>query len=186
MAKKKGFGLGAGLLLAGVALVAMKKKDNPVIPPVNPELMNPEQNEITPPVGTKATERMAMVAGTEHFSLSEFNCHDGTVVPEKYRGNVQLVMQQLEVIRVAAGNKVVTIHSGYRSKTYNKKVGGKPGSFHLSGMAADIEIKGMKPAQVKALIEQLIAAKKIISGGVGLYKTFVHYDIGPAGRRWNG
>ena len=38
-------------------------------------------------------------AGAEHFSLSEFNSRDGVEVPETYRGNVQRVMNNLEVLR---------------------------------------------------------------------------------------
>ena len=39
-------------------------------------------------------------------------------------------------------------------------------------------------APVKIIIK-LIKAGVIYNGGVGLYDTFVHYDIGGQGRRWD-
>ena len=36
---------------------------------------------------------------SKHFKLEEFHCKDGTPVPEEYYGNVQKLMDNLEVIR---------------------------------------------------------------------------------------
>ena len=40
-------------------------------------------------------ENYAKDAKSENFTLSEFDCNDGTKVPEKYRGNVQVLMNPL-------------------------------------------------------------------------------------------
>jgi uncharacterized protein YcbK (DUF882 family) len=52
--------------------------------------------------------------------------------------------------------------------------------------AADIKIKGMQPSEVKEVIVQLIKEGKMKSGGVGLYRTFTHYDVRGRNARWYG
>ncbi len=125
-------------------------------------------------------------ASTAHFTLAEFNCRDGSVVPENIRGNVQLLMEQLEVLR-AEVNRPIRVTSGYRSDAYNRRVGGVAQSRHRCGQAADIQIDGMTPDEVHATILRLIAAGRMRDGGLGLYrvKNFVHYDIHRP-RRWSG
>lgn len=126
-------------------------------------------------------------ASTAHFQLREFDCKDSakTRAPEAIRGNIQQVMEQLEVLRADLGVPI-TITSGYRTVAYNKSVGGAGKSQHLCGTAADIKVKDHTPAQVKAAIERLIKAGKMKEGGVGLYNTFVHYDIRGTKARWSG
>lgn len=122
--------------------------------------------------------------GTAHFSQAEFDCTDGTKVPDFLKGNVQKVMEQLEVLRVEVG-KPITVNSGYRSKKYNDSLrGSAPSSQHLLGKAADIVISGMTPTQVAKTIERLIAAGKMKQGGIGIYPSFTHYDIRGTRARW--
>lgn len=120
---------------------------------------------------------------TENFSIGEFACKDGTQVPDELKDNVLKLAQNLQVIRDTIG-KPLQILSGYRSPAWNKKVGGKPRSFHMRAMAADLTVKDMTPKQLHKVILKLIDEKKIKNGGLGLYAGFVHYDIGPANRRW--
>lgn len=126
-------------------------------------------------------------AFTAHFVLKEFDCKDSakTRAPEALRGNIQKLMEQLEVLRTDLGVPI-TVTSGYRTVAYNKSVGGAAQSQHLCGMAADIKVKDHTPTQVKAAIERLIKAGKMKEGGVGLYNTFVHYDIRGTKARWSG
>ena len=119
---------------------------------------------------------------TKNFQLSEFNCNDGTAVPEKLVPNVMELAINLQVIRDEIGEGI-TILSGYRSPAWNKKVGGKPGSYHMKAMAADLSVKGLTPKKLHTVILKLIKEQKIKDGGLGLYPGFVHYDIGPS-RRW--
>ena len=126
----------------------------------------------------------AKTAGTANFKQSEFDCHDGTPVPEKYRGNLQILMNNLEVIRKHFGNKPIKINSGYRTPAYNASIpAAVKGSKHQYALAADIVISGYTPKQVADGIISLINAGKIYNGGVGRYGTFTHYDIAEA-RRW--
>ena len=122
--------------------------------------------------------------GTRNFKQAEFDCNDGTPVPNIYKGNVQVLMEQLEILRVAVGQKPITINSGYRHAAYNRAQGGSPNSQHLVGKAADIVIAGMTPKQVAAQIESLIRAGKMKQGGLGIYPSFTHYDIRGTRARW--
>jgi predicted transcriptional regulator len=45
---------------------------------------------------------------------------------------------------------------------------------------------GVTPRELKEVIEKLIKDGLIVKGGVGLYKTFVHYDVRGRNARWLG
>ena len=120
---------------------------------------------------------------TENFSLHEFDCNDGTPVPEHLLGNVEALAGQLQILRDYL-KEPVWINSAYRHANYNKRIGGAPDSMHVKAMAADITVMSKTPKQVKAIIEKLIKAKKLKFGGIGLYPGFVHVDIREAYARW--
>lgn len=120
---------------------------------------------------------------TANFSLSEFACNDGTPVPAKYLDNVKELATNLQQLRNYIGEPI-HINSGYRTKSYNKKIGGAPASQHLTASAADITTKNRSPKQVKAIIEKLIKEGKMKNGGIGLYMGFLHYDIRDIPARW--
>lgn len=121
---------------------------------------------------------------TTNFKLSEFACRDGSPVPAEYRSNVQELAKNLQVLRDAIG-KAVSLNCGYRTPKHNKAVGGVTNSQHLTASAADLRVSGMTPANVQAKIIALISDGKMKEGGVGLYKTFVHYDIRGSKSRWS-
>jgi uncharacterized protein YcbK (DUF882 family) len=114
---------------------------------------------------------------SENFSLSEFATNDGTSVPSKYWGNVQILMDNLEIIRKELGGKPISINSGYRHPAYNKKVNGVKNSLHLFAMAADIVVQDVEPKTVQDKIAELIRHRKVKAGGLGRYSTFTHYDV---------
>ena len=123
------------------------------------------------------------IPSSKHFKLEEFACKDGTPVPEEFYGNVQELMNNLEVIREHFGGLYpIRINSGYRTPEYNKKVGGAAKSQHLTASAADI-IMSVTPRIVQEAIEQLQIDEKIKQGGLGRYSVFTHYDIGKY-RNW--
>lgn len=121
---------------------------------------------------------------TKNFYLDEWRCHDGTPVPESKVCNVQVLAHNLQVLRDHIGESI-TINSGYRTPSWNKKVGGATNSMHLQAKAADITTRSHTPKQLHAIIEKLIKEGRMQNGGLGLYKSFVHYDISTP-RRWNG
>jgi len=132
---------------------------------------------------SKAKATMADVQLATNFSLSEFVCKDGTPVPADFMDNVRVLAKNLQVLRDHIGEPI-HVNSGYRSPDYNKKVGGKKNSYHLKAMAADITCKSKTPKQLAAIIEKLIAEKKMKQGGLGIYPGFVHYDVRGYKARW--
>lgn len=147
--------------------------------------------ESTPTTTTKKTLSgktpmgvVAPQASTPHFSMSEFACKDGTPVPDKFKARTYKLMQQLEVIREAFGGKQITISSGYRTPEYNTKIGGAAQSRHMVGDAADFKVAGVSAKKVQQTVELLMDAGKILKGGIGLGKTFTHYDIRGTKTKW--
>lgn len=122
---------------------------------------------------------------TANFVLEEFNCNDGTPVPERLIPNVQRLASNLQIIRNEIGEPLRVI-SGYRTPEWNARVGGEKNSYHLKAMAADLTCKSLSPLQLKSVILKLIKRKLIINGGLGTYKGFIHYDVRPYAARWNG
>ena len=112
-----------------------------------------------------------------NFRVKEFACKDGSdpvfICPE--------LVVLLQNIRNHFG-KPVSIHSGYRTAEYNKKVDGAVYSQHQYGTAADISIKGVTPKEIADYANLLMP----YTGGVGVYKTFCHVDVRSKKSRWDG
>lgn len=159
------YAIAAGLFFG--YLLLRKKNDNET-----PSMQNKDYFRATPPQ-------------TANFSMKEFNSKDGIPVPPMYYGNVQKVMEQLEVLRKYLGSNSITVNSGYRSPEHNESVGGKSASAHLKGKAVDFTVKGYTPIQVREALRKLISNGQILDGGIGQYNTFTHYDIGTP-RTWKG
>lgn len=123
---------------------------------------------------------------SKNFDWIEFQSKDGAPMPDFVKENIKKLVKNLEMIRAAAGGAPMRINSGYRSPAHNVAIGGAKDSFHMKGMAADFTIRGLSIPETVLLIERLIAQGKISKGGLGTYKTFVHYDIQGKNRRWNG
>lgn len=113
---------------------------------------------------------------THNFKLSEFNCSCGCDMPATVQRNIELLALRLERIRTVYGSPVI-IHSGYRCREYNTRIGGARNSQHIQGKAADFSIPGYGAASVAAAVRHLIATGEIAKGGVGKYPTFTHYDM---------
>ena len=120
-----------------------------------------------------------------NFTFEEFNCKDGNKVPVQYYDNLFKVTKNMQVLRDYLGKKV-NVHSGYRSPTYNAKIGGVKNSFHKVALACDFSVDGVTPIQMRAIIEKLIAEGRMDKGGLGTYGTFTHYDAQGVNRRWYG
>jgi zinc D-Ala-D-Ala carboxypeptidase len=129
-----------------------------------------------------ATQRVlnslqSLDGSTAHFEWSEFYSHDGKgfsggkVAPATVRENVRRLMYKLEAVRKKAGNRPITIVSGFRSISHNQSVRGASNSQHMYGDAADIIISGKTKYQTYDL--------GTISGfsGIFLYKTTNHTHV---------
>ena len=119
---------------------------------------------------------------TTNFSLSEFNKRNYNVPTDVLRNLIELA-KNLQVLRDEV-KKPIKITSGYRPAELNAKVGGASKSRHITGQAADFKIEGYTPKQIAAIIEKLIAAGKMKEGGLGIYKTWIHYDNRGTKARW--
>jgi zinc D-Ala-D-Ala carboxypeptidase len=104
----------------------------------------------------------------KYFNLSEFDSPDevgsGNKMDSKF-------LEKLDYARHNAGIPF-KINSGYRTKEHNLKVGGRIGSSHLKGLAADIAYNGSR--------ERYIILNALISVGInrlGIGKSFIHCDI---------
>ena len=111
------------------------------------------------------------------FSLYEFECpccNRVMLSPD--------LLTRLNHLRIII-NRPIYINSGYRCKEENQRVGGVPGSYHLLGMAVDIQVKDI------LLSDLLIYAQGIGFNGIGNYekKNFLHLDIRPGPKHfWKG
>lgn len=104
-----------------------------------------------------------------HFKVKEFACSDGSR-PVFVSDDL---VNMLENIRQHFG-KPITITSGFRTASYNKKVSGSSSnSMHTYGIAADIKVENVSPESVYQYASEALGAH----GGVILYDTFVHIDM---------
>ena len=121
---------------------------------------------------------------TKNFNLSEFECKCGCKMPEEVYSNVIKLANQLQTLRDIIG-KPIHITNAYRCQKHNDTIkGSSKNSQHILGKAADIKVKSLKPKNLAMLIEELIYGGYMLQGGIGVYKTFVHYDIRKTKARW--
>ena len=121
---------------------------------------------------------------TKNFTLDEFKCKDGTEVPVVFLKNVQLLAENLQVLRDHL-NVPIDLSSGYRTPEYNKKVDGEDQSLHLVAKASDITTRDFTPDEIADTIEKLIQEGKMKQGGLGRYNGFTHYDVRGTKARWD-
>lgn len=114
---------------------------------------------------------------SKNFKVREFACTDGS-------DPIFISQELVDVLQKIRDyfNSPVDINSAYRTPGKNKAVGGAAYSQHLYGTAADIVVRGVKPATVAAYAEKLLPKK----GGIGIYSTFVHVDVRDQRSRWKG
>lgn len=110
-----------------------------------------------------------------NFKVVEFACNDGSDV-------IFIAPELVEVLQAIRDHfkAPVTINSGYRTVSYNKKIKGAQFSQHQHGTAADIQVKGVQPKDVYEYAERLLPK----TGGIGLYPTFTHVDVRTTKSRW--
>lgn len=119
---------------------------------------------------------------TKNFRVNEFSCH-GAGCCSNTTIDTTLVVY-LQQIRDHFG-KPVHVNSGYRCAKHNKAVGGASSSYHTKGMAADISVEDIAPAEVAKYCESIGLL------GIGLYETaedgyFVHVDTRTKKSFWYG
>ena len=103
-----------------------------------------------------------------HFKLSEFDSPDELGSGSKMD---RTFLSKLDTARSIAGIPF-KINSGYRTEKHNLKVGGRWGSAHKFGLAADIATEGSRECYliVNALMQVGI-------NRIGIGENFIHADI---------
>lgn len=103
---------------------------------------------------------------SRNFRVHEFACKDGSdkilICP--------ITVTALQAVRDFFG-KPITITSGYRTPSHNKKVGGASASQHVVGTAVDFKVEGISPKIVVGFLEA-----NYPTHGIGLYSSWVHLD----------
>ena len=103
-----------------------------------------------------------------YFSLKEFDSPDVKGSGKKMDKDFLL---KLDFARELAGIPF-KINSGYRTQEWNMKVGGRFGSSHKKGLAADIGYTGSR--------ERYLILHSLLKAGInrlGIGKTFIHADM---------
>lgn len=126
-----------------------------------------------------------------NFRVREFRCHDGTdtvlISPETVE-----VLEQVRAYYRKNGypRATIVINSGYRTRSWNKRIGGASRSEHVTGRAVDFIVRDpgkgiVSPLKVYNDLNTGVILGRTHRGGLGSYRTFTHIDSG-ATRRWRG
>lgn len=113
---------------------------------------------------------------SEHFNVSEFKCKCSypectiTYLDDDLIEYLEKKRQLLE--------KPIHINSGFRCTRHNRDEGGKKGSIHMLGKAADISLNGEDITNYKGLFQD--------ADGLGVYpkQNFLHVDVRGYKARW--
>lgn len=109
---------------------------------------------------------------TKNFSWAELLVNQSEKPPLAVLENLLKVALLLQKYRnTVFRNSPITITSGWRSQSYNKKVGGYPNSYHLTGMAVDFVVKNYTPPQVQMMLDP------VHRGGMEYAPGWTHIDI---------
>lgn len=115
-----------------------------------------------------------------YFNTAEFESRDGKPSPFGETVVHRELIVRLNAIRAAFG-KPIMVTSGYRSPEHNQRVGGVKNSFHVQGLAADIQPKDLNDLdELYTLVEKFNK-----NGGIGRYNDFIHIDVRGVAARWD-
>lgn len=111
---------------------------------------------------------------TDNFSVREFRCRDGS-------DKILICMETVKILQAVRDyfGQPVIINSGYRTPSWNRKVGGATSSQHVKGTACDIKVKGVPSWAVAGFLEDNYPYH-----GIGYYSNFVHLDSRGYGVKW--
>jgi uncharacterized protein YcbK (DUF882 family) len=111
-----------------------------------------------------------------YFKRSEFKCNCGKCDQDT------VDYKLLEILNLVRKHfhSPVKITSGNRCESYNKQIGGSKNSQHVKSRAADIQVSGIHPHEVYALLDKWYPDEY----GMGKYETFTHIDSRGIKARW--
>ncbi len=137
-------------------------------------------------------QRLFNSAGIKYFSAREVlflgasntRLNLNTLPPDRMLPNIMPTVRVADEARRRLG-KPIMVASGYRNVAYNRAVGGGRASQHLLFTALDL-----RTGPVASLYQILLDLRRErfagVSGGLGLYRSFVHVDCRPYPATWRG
>lgn len=114
---------------------------------------------------------------TKNFEYGEF--WSGSIrgikiePPEEYFERIKRLAGELQKVRDVIRRPII-VTSGYRTKTWNKIVGGVPNSFHTQALAVDSRAVGMLVTDYAIYLARYT---NFMGFGVNIKKNFVHADL---------
>lgn len=138
----------------------------------------------------KRVDVLSVVGISDTFSFEDVERAKSTTggivngpAPEGLRDNIASTVKAVNAIN-RAYTPGVRIVSGYRSPAYNAAVNGALKSQHLQGLAVDLAPLNGNVAALNRTVLALISSGTLPEGGIGLYRTFLHYDLRGTKARW--
>tara|TARA_R100000541_G_scaffold38874_1_gene46725 strand:- start:309 stop:671 length:363 start_codon:yes stop_codon:yes gene_type:complete len=107
----------------------------------------------------------------KYFKISEFDSPDVKGSGDNMNKDF---LNLLDQARELAGCKF-SINSGFRTKEWNIKVGGRVGSSHCKGLAADIYLP--KNSRDRFLIINSLLSVGLNRMGISFKSKFIHIDM---------
>lgn len=130
-------------------------------------------------IGTSITERGITMQLTKNFSKAELECPccQQIMMHQKLLVALQSFRDDLD--------RPFRINSGYRCEEHNRKIGGAKNSKHVIGCAVDISIVNWEPDDIHRLL-YLATGYEQSPTGIGVYPTFIHFDVRDENTLWAG
>lgn len=137
-------------------------------------------------------QRLFDGAGIRYFSAREVltlgssnaTLQLNTLPPDAMLPNIVPSVRVADEARRRLG-KPITVTSGYRNLAYNRAIGSGPGSQHVQFKALDLKT-GPLATLYRILLDLRREKFAGFSGGLGLYRSFVHVDCRPRPATWRG
>ena len=95
---------------------------------------------------------------------------------EEHLANLKNTCVALQLARARLGNKSMTVTSGYRCISLNRALGSSNNSFHTTGHAADVIVRGVPLIEVARAFAQIPLIDKVIYETLG-GRQWVHIQI---------
>jgi peptidoglycan hydrolase-like protein with peptidoglycan-binding domain len=146
------------------------------------QVVTPTRDESKPVDGFYRCTKGKAVQLSKNFKSTEFDCQGSSCCTETIiDANLVEILQKIRT----NFNKPVNVNSAYRCEVHNSRTANaSKTSKHLYGMAADISVSGVAPAEVAKYAESIGVL------GIGLYPpaegNFVHVDTRPTKSFWYG
>ena len=91
--------------------------------------------------------------------------------------NIKFTAEKMELIRTYCGNRRIIVRSWFRPPRYNFYIGGATKSMHLTALACDFVVDGLKAYEVRELLKPKLEEFKIRMEQLEDLDPWVHIDL---------